>query len=118
MANTDALSKLPLFSWRDQEYPLIARRVSFAHEGAEHRIQNRDGDFIDQLGAHSLIFSYTLPMRQGIASGPYKDLFTVGYPLLFAAMRDREKGVMVDPVLGEFVCTPSSWSDDMEVAKR
>lgn len=118
MANTDAISKLPLFSWRDQEYPVLSRRVSFAHEGAEHRIQYRDGDFVDQLGAHSLIFSYTLPMRQGIATGPYKDLFTVGYPLLFAAMRDREKGVMVDPVLGEFICTPSSWTDDLDVLKR
>ena len=118
MANLDALSKLPLFEWRDQKYPLLQRRVSFAHEGATHRLQYRDNDFIEQLGPHSLTFSYTLPMRQGIASGPYKDLFTTGYPLLFAAMRDREKGVLVDPVLGEFVCTPGSWSDDMDVAKR
>lgn len=115
---TDALSKLQLFSWRDQVYPLLTRQVSFAHEGAKHRIQYRDNDFIEQLGPHSLVFSYTIPMRQGIASGPYKDLFTVGYPLLFAAMRDREKGVLLDPVLGEFVCTPVSWSDDLDVAKR
>jgi hypothetical protein len=118
MGNLDALSKLPHFEWRDQKYPVLKRAVSFAHEGAEHRIQYRDGDFIDQLGAHSLIFSYTLCMRQGIATGPYKDLFTTGYPILFAAMRDREKGVMVDPLLGEFVCTPSSWSDELDVALR
>lgn len=118
MASTDALGKLRLFQWRDQSYPVRARQVSFAHDGAEHRIQYRDNDFIEQLGPHSLMFSYTLPMRQGIASGPYKDLFTTGYPLLFAAMRDREKGVLVDPVLGEFLCTPESWSDDMDVALR
>lgn len=114
----DAIGKLPLFEWRDQKYPVMARQVSFAHEGAEHRIQYRDNDFIEQLGPHSLMFTYTIPMRQGIASGPYKDLFTVGYPLLYAAMRDREKGVLVDPVLGEFVCVPVSFSDDLDVAKR
>ncbi|UOF77301.1 DNA circularization protein N-terminus [Caudoviricetes sp.] len=114
----DALEKLTRFSWRDQEYPITRRRVSFAHEGAEHRIQFRDNDFVQPLGAHSLFFSYTLPMRQGIAKGPYKDLFTTGYPLLFAAMRDREKGVLVDPVLGEFVCVPQTWTDAMDVAMR
>ncbi|HTJ17831.1 MAG TPA: hypothetical protein VL494_13720 [Steroidobacteraceae bacterium] len=114
----DALSKLPFFEWRDQKYPVMSRQVSFAHEGAKHRLQYRDNDFIEQLGPHSLIFSYVLPMRQGIAVGPYKDLFTTWYPLLFAAMRDREKGVMVDPVLGEFVCTPVSWNDDMDMQKR
>jgi hypothetical protein len=118
MADLDVLGKLPLFRWRDQEYPVLTRQVSFAHEGAEHRLQYRDNDFIEQLGAHSLMFTYTLPMRQGIASGPYKDLFTTGYPLLFAAMRDREKGVLDDPILGEFVCTPVSWTDDLDVAKR
>ena len=114
----DALSKLPFFEWRDQKYPLLERKVSFAHEGATHRLQYRDNDFVEMVGAHSLSFRYTLPMRQGIASGPYKDLFIQGYPLLFAACRDREKGVMVDPVLGEFVCVPQMWSDDMDVLKR
>lgn len=114
----DELAKLPFFEWRDQKYPVLARQVSFAHEGAEHRIEYRDNDFIEQLGPHSLVFSYTLPMRQGISSGPYKNLFTTGYPLLFAAMRDREKGVLVDPLLGEFLAVPTSWGDDLDVGKR
>lgn len=116
--DVDALSKLPFFEWRDQKYPLLSRQVSFAHEGADHRLQYRDNDYIEQLGAHSLLFSYVLPMRQGIAVGPYKDLFVTGYPLLFAAMRDREKGVLVDPLLGEFTCTPVSWDDNLDVQKR
>ncbi len=118
MANLDALGKLPRFSWRDHEYPVLSRQVSFAHEGAEHRLQYRDNDFIEQLGPHSLMFTYTLPMRQGIASGPYKDLFTTGYDLLFADMRDRTAGVLVDPRLGLFDCVPVSFSDDMDVTKR
>jgi hypothetical protein len=115
---TDALSELRLFEWRDQQYPVLSRSVSFAHENAAHRLQYRNDDIIEQLGPHSLTFRYTLCMRQGVASGPYKDLFKTGYPTLFAAMRDRERGVMVDPVLGEFVCVPTSWSDELDVALR
>lgn len=118
MAKRDAIGELPLFSWRDQEYPVLSRQVSFAHENAQHRLQYRNDDFIEQLGPHSLTFRYTLCMRQGVATGPYKDLFVTGYPILFAHMRDREKGVLVDPILGEFVTVPTSWSDDLDVAKR
>jgi hypothetical protein len=118
MPDNDDLAKLPPFEWRDQKYPITRRRVSFAHEGAKHRIQYRDNDFIEPLGPHSLYFTYTLSMRSGIAKGPYKDLFTTGYPILFAAMRDREKGVLLDPLLGEFVCTPAAWADNLEVALR
>lgn len=118
MADLDALSKLPLFEWRDQQYPVTKRTVSFAHENAQHKLQYRANDLIEQLGPHSLTFRYTLPMRQGIAKGPYKDLFTTGYPILFSAMRDRTKGVLVDPVLGEFVAVPTSWSDDLDVVMR
>jgi hypothetical protein len=118
MSDRDALGKLPRFEWRDQQYPVLARSVSFAHENATHRLQYRNDDYIEALGPHSLTFRYTLSMRQGIAKGPYKDLFTTGYPILFAAMRNREKGVLVDPVLGEFTAQPTSWSDDLDVAKR
>lgn len=92
--------------------------MSFAHENATHRLQYRDNDFIEQLGPHSLTFSYLLCMRQSVARGPYRDLFTVGYPILFAHCRDREKGLLVDPVLGEFICTPTTWADELDVARR
>jgi hypothetical protein len=118
LAKRDAIGELPLFTWRDQQYPITSRQVSFQHEGASHRLQYRDNDFIEQLGPRSLTFSYTLPMRQGIASGPYKDLFNTGYPLLFADMRDKVKGTLVDPKLGVYLCVPVSFSDDMDVNKR
>ncbi len=114
----DALGKLPYFEWRDTKYPVLSRSVSFAHEGAEHRIQYRENDFIEQLGPHSLTFTYTLPMRQGIAKGPYKDLFTTGYDQLFVDCRDRTPGTLVDPRVGIYDCVPVSWSDDMDVNKR
>lgn len=118
MADLDALSKLTRFRWRDTEYPVLQRSVSFAHEGSEHRIQYRDNDFIEPLGAHSLFFTYTLPMRQGIAKGPYRDLFTTGYDVLFADCRNREPGFLIDPRLGEWQCTPVSWADESDIERR
>jgi hypothetical protein len=114
----DFLKRLPLFEWRGRQYPLLARSVSFGHEGAADRIQYRDNDFIQQLGAHSLTFRYTLPMREGIAKFPYRNLFTKEYPLLFAAMRDRSKGLLVDPVLGPFVCVPQLFDDTTDPRLR
>jgi hypothetical protein len=114
----DYLKRLPLFEWRGRQYPLLARSVSFGHEGASDRIQYRDNDFIQQLGAHSLTFRYTLPMRQGIAKFPYRNLFITEYPLLFAAMRDRSKGTLVDPILGPFVCIPQLFDDTTDPRLR
>jgi hypothetical protein len=72
------LKLLPPLSWRGLQYPVTQRSVSFRHQGAEHTIQYRDYDFIEQLGVHGLTFSYTLPMREDIARGPYKHLFVTG----------------------------------------
>jgi hypothetical protein len=114
----DEFDKLPPFKWRDQQYPISSRNVTFTHEGVEHKIEYRDNEFIEQLGAGSLTFTYSLVMRQGVAKGTYKDLFTTGYPLLFAAIRNREKGVLDDPFLGEFVCVPKLWDDNTDFQKR
>lgn len=116
---TDVLSSLQAFEWRGQKYPISSRSVSFSHDGVRHQIQFRDNGFTEQLGAQPLMFSYTLVMREGVAVGAYKDLFTVGYPVLFQSMRDRMRGVLVDPVLsGEWLCVPSSFSDDMDFTRR
>jgi hypothetical protein len=114
----DEFDKLPAFEWRDQKYPISARDATFTQDGIEHKIEYRDNEFLEQLGAGSLSFTYTLVMRQGVAKGAYKDLFVKGYPLLFAACRDHEEGVLVDPFLGEFVCAPKLWNDNTDFSKR
>ncbi len=115
---TDLLAFLQRFSWRGAEYPVLARSVSFSHEGARHKFQYQDDELIEQLGAQSLTFSYTLAMREDIAKGPYVRLFREGYPKLFRDMRNREPGVLVDPILGTFRCTPMSFSDEVDIGKR
>jgi hypothetical protein len=115
---TDVFPLLERFKWRGQEYPLLARSVSFAHEGAPSRIQYRDNEFIEQLGAHSLTFSYTIPAREDIAKGPYRALFREGYYRLFRDMRNRDPGELVDPFLGTFQCVPTRFDDEPDVNKR
>jgi hypothetical protein len=115
---TDIFPLLQLFSWRGNEYPLLARSVSFAHEGAPSRIQYRDNEFVEQLGAHSLTFGYTIPTREDIAKGPYRALFREGYYNLFRDMRNREPGELVDPFLGVFQCVPVRFEDDTDINKR
>jgi hypothetical protein len=116
---SDVHKLLPPFEWRGYRYPITSRNVSFTHDGVRHTVQYRDNGFTEQLGAQPLTFSYTLPMREDIAVGQYKNLFTVGYAVLFESMRDRIRGVLVDPVLpGEWLCVPASFNDDMDLQKR
>lgn len=115
---TDVLKLLPPLEWRGSQYPVTARRVSFRHEGVEHTIQYRDNEFTEQLGAHGLTFSYTIPTREDIAKGPYKNLFVQGLPRLFRDMHNREAGDLLDPELGFFRCIPNLFDETTDVQKR
>ena len=99
-------------------YPVSSRDVSFQHEGARHRFQFRDGAAIEQLGAEPLTFTYTIPMREGIARGPYKELFSKGLPILLRDVQDRGRDMLVDPIYGPFNCVPTSYRDSTDVTKR
>jgi hypothetical protein len=116
---TDALAALPRFSWRGIEVPITGvRSASFQHENAQHKFLYRDGEIVEAVGARNWTFSYTLPMRQDIAKGPYKNLYSVVLPQLVEAMRDRSPGELVDPELGLFMCRPTSLTSDLDVTKR
>lgn len=114
----DYLSLLPPLLWRGLNYPVSARSVSFSHDNARHKFQYRDGELIEQTGAQALTFSYTIPMRDGIATGPYKDLVTKGLPLLFEDCQNRARGPLQDPFYGQFMCVPASYRDDTDVTRR
>lgn len=57
-------------------------------------------------------------MREGLAKGPYKNLFTKGLPQLLRDCQDRTRGPLFDPVYGQFDCVPVSYRDDTDVVKR
>lgn len=115
---TDVFILAPHFSWRGHEYPVLQRSVDFAHETVQHKFQYRDNEIIEQLGAHNLTFRYTLALREDIAKGPYRNLFTVGLAQLIRDCRNRDPGELVDPVYGTFQCVPTSFGDESDVNKR
>jgi hypothetical protein len=115
---TDLLRLLPPFEWRGAQYPLTARRVFFRHEGVEHVVQYRDFSSIEQLGAQGLTFAYTIPTREDIATGPYKQLFVTGLPRLFRDALNREADDLLDPSLGFFRCVPVMFEDITDINKR
>lgn len=119
MANKlDVLRVLPSLRWRGVSYPVASRSVSFAHESVQHVITKGSQNLIEQVNPHNLVFSYTIPMRDGIFKGPYKSLFSAGLSKLFADLRNKEPGTLQDPIYGIFRCVPTSFADDTDTNKR
>lgn len=115
---TDVLAQLPRFQWRGVEYPVTSRSVSFAHETVQHKLQRRNEDLVEQVGAHNLVLTYTIPMRDGLMRGPHDALFSLGMQTLYQDCRNRESGPLIDPILGAIRCVPSSYNDETDVQKR
>lgn len=115
---SDVLRLLPPFEWRGQIYPVTERDFDFRQENAPSSIQYRDGQFFESTGAQSPTFRYTIPMRQDIAIGTYKNLFTEALPILFAAMRDRTVGLLIDPIRGPFKCRPQVYGESLNLQMR
>lgn len=105
MADIDVYSKLPEFSWRGKEYPILDSEYSFRHQDAEHKVSFGDVTFVEALGAQNPTFRYTISMRQGISRGPYSNLFTQ-VPTLEADCYDRTPGPLVDPIYGNWTVKP------------
>jgi len=115
---TDALSKLPRFSWRGQVLPLTSRSVRFSHDDTDHTFQYKDGDYVERKGVKNWTFSYTIPFRQDIAKGPYKNLFSVELLNFIFACRDKSPDTLKDPVMGSFRCVCSTYEEETDVLKR
>lgn len=115
---TDVLSKLPRFSWRGQELPLTSRTVRFSHDDTDHTFQYRDGEIIERQGVKNWTFSYTIPFRQDIAKGPYRNLFSEQLLSFIFACRDKSPDTLRDPVIGSFRAVCSTYEEETDVQKR
>lgn len=115
----DVFRDLPRLTWRGGiELPLLRRRAHFDHEQIRHKLSFRDLEFVDGLGLHNWVFEYTIPFRQGINVGPYRDLFVVGLPQFLKDCRDRTPGELLDPVLGTFHARCVSLRDESDPGRR
>jgi len=114
----DALAVLPPLSWRGIEVPVLSRKVSFAHESVQHKLQFRDGELVEMTGRRNWTFSYTIPFRKGVAKGGFPDLYSVRFPTFLEAVRDKAPGELIDPELGTFTAVVGEVSLDSDAKKR
>ena len=114
----DVFSELKPASFRNIEFPIIARSVSFAQQHAIHKFVYRPLELIEGLGPGNLKFSYTIPFRQGIFGGPYSDLYIDTFPRFLEACRDRTQGDLFDPVLGTFKARTVNFRTDTDILRR
>jgi len=114
----DVFRDLPRLSWRGIEVPVAARNVSFSQDVVRHKYAYSDGELVESLGRRNWRFQYTVPFRQDITKGPYRNLFIETYPAFLRACRDRTAGEMVDPVLGTFMVRCEQVETTSDVNKR
>ena len=116
---TDVLSKLPHLSWRGIVVPIMGEATArFAHGNVAHKFIYKDGELVESTGAQNWTFSYTIPFRQDIAKGPYRNLYTVTLPDFILACRDGSAGELIDPDLGQFRAKPTDLTRTLDPNKR
>ena len=115
---TDVFKNLPLLTWRGIEVPVLERNVSFEQEIARHKYVYRDNEYLESLGRHNWRFEYTIPFREDITKGPYKNLYVATFSTFLQACRDRSEGELQDPVLGTYTVRCESVSVRTDVNRR
>jgi hypothetical protein len=115
MANV--LKNLPKFKWRGLTVPLTSRKATFEQDDVIHKFEFRDKELLESQGVRNWRFTYTIPFREDIIKGPYKNLFSSVFPDFVLACRDRTPGILYDPVLGSFRAKVANFSDETDVHK-
>lgn len=115
---TDILRQLIPAGFREVEFPVSAREYGFAHEHAKHHFIFRDNELVESLGRQSPTYRYTIPFREDIVIGPWRNLFTVVYPQFLEACQDGDAGVLEDPVHGAVQVKCASLREVLDVNRR
>jgi len=115
---TDILAQLHDASWRGITFPVSDRDFGFQQSHEEHRFIFRDEQLIESLGSQNPTYRYTIPFREDIARGPWKNLFTAVYPDFLSACLDRTNGLLDDPFHGPVQCKVVSLAEHADVDRR
>jgi DNA circularisation protein len=115
---TDILARLHECSWRGIQFPVTHREFGFSQDQEAHRFIFRDEQLIESLGLTNPTYRYTIPFREDIARGPWKNLFTVVYPKFLDACTDRTKGILDDAVHGPVQCKVASLQETADPNRR
>lgn len=115
---TDIFKDLPRLKWRGIEVPVAERRVGFEQELARHKFAYRDDELLESLGRRNWRFEYTIPFREDIDKGPYRNLYVATFSTFLQACRDRSEGQLEDPVLGQYAARVESLSIQTDINRR
>ncbi len=105
----DVLSQLQGTSWRGVPFPYVRMHNAGGSDLVEHRRPDQNGFPVEAMGANNLVFSATIPFRNGVLPAP-SELWNgrVLYPDVFrafvAACADDSTGVLIHPELGPQNC--------------
>jgi hypothetical protein len=97
---TDILSQLNDASFRGIVYPITAWDLGFTQDDEKHRFIFKDEQLIESLGTTNPTYRHSIPFREDIIRGPFKNLFTKVWPQFREACMDRTKGILDDPFDG------------------
>lgn len=100
MPATDILVQLQRASWRGIEFPVMSRDYGFQQEQSETKFIFIDKALISSLGLKNPTWRYTIPFREDIAKGPWRNLFVSVYPKFLKACEDRTRAELIDPIHG------------------
>jgi len=112
------LQQLADSSWRGIKFPFSEREVGFLQDQAQHRFIFRDQQLIESLGRQNPTFRFRCGFFEGVRQHGFVNLFTVVYPLFFAACLDRSAGELVDPVHGTIRAKLASLSETLSGARQ
>lgn len=115
---TDILVQLHDASWRGISFPVMNRDFGFQQAHEEHRFIFRDEQLIESLGSQNPTYRYSIPFREDIVKGPFKNLFTSVYPDFLQACLDRTNGLLDDPFHGPVQCKVVSLAEHADVDRR
>jgi hypothetical protein len=117
MTTNDELSALQPASFRGFRFPVTSRTHTEGTDKIVTSIVYRNGVYVQILARAGREFTYQVPMRSGINTSGYKRLFAQ-VPEFFETYRNTEPGPLIDPVFGEILAAPGSWTDELTAMLR
>jgi len=118
---SDVLTRMLGFKWREESFPISSMSISLEQGLVPHRFFNRDGADVEATGREALLFSATIPFRNGVAAGlseEFRVLYPDGWKSFLRAMSDKTVGYLTHPELGQFQCRPQRCTTSWDPNKR
>lgn len=126
MAYDSLFRSFPPFEWRSGtadavQFPVTQMSISLQQDLAEHAFWGRDGERFEATGRKSLVFSATIPFRNGIVPGPNEKwgiLYPDGWNAFVVSCAKGATGTLGHPTMGYVSCKVRSMETRIDATKR